>query len=93
MNPRIYVSSVSIKPQYTAVISHFNMCDYAARKGIEADLNPRLDESLLCRARIRSCAEFFYQPEYTHLMTVDDDLLCPSDTIVKLVEADKDIIG
>jgi len=91
--PKVFVSSVSIRPEYTSIIWTLRMIDFAASHDVEADLQPRLDESLLCRARIRSLMDFFYKPQYTHLMTVDDDLLIPQETLIKFLEQDKPIIG
>lgn len=89
----VFVSCCSIKPQFSSILYILKMMDFADRHGIKCQLFPRLDESLICRARNRALADFYYQPEYTHLMTVDDDLIFPEKTIVELVRTDKDIIG
>jgi len=93
MEARIFVSCCSIKPEFSSILYILKMMDFADGKGIKCQLFPRLDESLICRARQRALADFFYKNEFNYLMTVDDDLIFPEDTIVKLVEADKPVIG
>lgn len=92
MKTRVMVSCCSHRPEYSSILSSLKMMDHADSKGIECELHPRLDEALICRARQRALGDFWYGG-YDYLMTVDDDILFPEDTIVELVKADKDIIG
>ena len=89
---KVFVSSCSMKPEYTSILWTLRMLDYADGQGIKCELRPRLDESLICRARNRALGDFFYG-DWDYLMSIDDDLLFPEDTIVKLVNVDKDIVG
>lgn len=93
MEANIFVSCCSIRPEFTTIIQILRIMDYADGLGIKCSLIPRLDESLLCRARNRALADFLYKTEFTHLMTVDDDLIFPEDTIKAMLEVNKPVVG
>ncbi len=90
---KVFVSVPSNRnPEWGMIMSLTLALAYAGKKGIRAILQPLLGESLISRARIIEMATFL-ESDCTHLYTQDDDVEIPGDTIIKLIEADKDIIG
>lgn len=67
------------------------MACYARSKGIEVSLLP-IGLSLVYTARERA-SETMLQGDYDALLFVDSDMVCPMDMLVRLVEADKDIVS
>lgn len=59
---------------------------------ISSTLAPRVGESLICRARQNDIVKF-RKSGMDYLFSVDDDIQLPEDAILKLIEADKDIIA
>lgn len=88
----VMISLCSIHPKLSSFFTILKMMDYADSLGVRCQLMPRLNEALICRARNRALGDFWYG-DFTHLMTVDDDINWPQDTIVELMRQDKDIIG
>lgn len=62
------------------------------RKKMMLAIEPHIGDSLICRAR-QNMTYNFLQSDATHFMQLDDDIQLPPDAIVKLVEADKPIVG
>jgi hypothetical protein len=76
---------------YTALLQ---ATQYAATKGIMCAIDPHVGASLICRARTNITWKFLYlNPECDYFMQLDDDVQLPYDALVKLVEADKNIVG
>jgi len=61
-------------------------------KGMMLQLAPLVGDSLVSRARNTALANFL-KTDCDYMFTLDDDISLPSEALVKLVEADKDIIG
>ena len=80
------------KPEWAMALTIQDALHKCARSGLNATFSPRMGESLICRARQNDLA-LFMQKGYDYLFSIDDDLVIPADSIVKLVEADKDVIG
>lgn len=59
---------------------------------ISSTLAPRVGESLICRARQNDIVKF-RESKADFLFSVDDDIQLPDDAILKLIEADKDIVA
>lgn len=55
-------------------------------------IEPHVGQAVICRARQEMTYKFL-QTDCTHFMQLDDDIQLPPDAIVKLVEADKPIVG
>ena len=64
----------------------------AQRNGIVISIEPHVGDSLICRARQEMTWKFL-QTDCTHFMQLDDDIQLMSDAILKLVKADKPIVG
>ena len=76
---------------YTGLIGAIST---AAPKGIQCMLDPHVGSSLICRARQNITYKFLYEnPDYNYFLQVDDDVQLPRDAIVKMVEADKNVVG
>ncbi len=67
------------------------MACYARSKGIKIDMLP-IGLSLVYIAR-ETAAKTFLEGNYDALLFVDSDMVCPIDLLVRLVEADKDIVS
>jgi hypothetical protein len=76
---------------YTGLLGAIN---FAAAKGIFCAIAPHVGSSLICRARQNITWEFLKQhTQCDYFFQLDDDVQLPPDALVKLIEADKDIIG
>ena len=64
----------------------------AQRNGITVSLEPHVGDSLICRARQEMTWKFL-QTDCTHFMQLDDDIQLPTNAILKLVQANKPIVG
>lgn len=60
--------------------------------GIRSVLKPHIGDSLISRARCIMLKDFL-ETNCDYLFTLDDDIELPEDAMVKLIQADKDIIG
>ena len=65
---------------------------FLAQNKIVALIEPHVGDSLICRARQEMTWKFL-QTDCTHFMQLDDDIQLPTDGILKLIQADKDMIG
>lgn len=79
-------------PEWDMYISLHNAMSHAAQKGVYCQLVPSIGGTLICRERNRATREFM-KTQFTHLLTLDDDVALQEDAIVKLVSANKPIIG
>lgn len=62
----------------------------ASRKGLNCAMPPRVGDSLISRARQNELVPFM-QRNFDYLFSLDDDVDIPENTLVKLIENDKDI--
>lgn len=90
---KIYVSVISRHEGHWAMFTSFqNAAAAAIMKGHQPMLAPHVGDSLVSRAR-NNCLAAFLQSDADYLFTLDDDIAMPPNTLVDLIEADKDIIG
>ena len=89
----VYISVCSKdRPEWSHVL-HLNLAiQQAALHGIRCTMAPTVGEGTVWRSRQDVLVEFM-KSKCTHLFSVDDDIDVPGDSIIKLVEADKDIIA
>jgi len=60
-------------------------------KGIDLSIHPITFESLISRGRNASIAFALQDPDYTHVIFFDADVVFSADDAVRLLEADKDV--
>lgn len=90
---KIYINVISRHDGHWGMFTQFQRAAYfAASKGHECVISPHVGDSLVCRARQSSLADFL-QTDFDYYFTLDDDIALPDETFVKLIEADKDFIG
>lgn len=89
----VYISVCSKdRPEWSHVL-HLNLAiQQAAQHGILCTMAPTVGEGTVWRARQDVLVEYM-KTKCTHLFSVDDDIDVPANAIVKLVEADKEIIA
>lgn len=64
------------------------------QEGYRIKIVPHVGDSLLCRGRQNLFAQFLNDPDKPeYLFTLDDDIEVPPQSLVKLIKADKPIIG
>ena len=80
------------KPEWATSTSLQQACMHAHANNIKVLLMTHVGDSLLCRGRQEVLYQF-KQSKADYLFTVDDDIELPLDTIIKLVNANKDYIG
>lgn len=91
MIKKVYISVCSRRaPEWGMILKLKIAMNYASKHKITTVLAPRVGESLICRARNNSLIDFM-ESDCDFLFTIDDDIELPLNTIVKLVENDKDI--
>jgi len=75
-------------------ISMLKFMATAQRLGMSLTIDTMVNESLVTRARNSLVAKMmFFEPKSTHLMFVDADIGFEPEEIIKLLLADKDVIG
>ncbi len=90
---KIFISCCSNRnPEWPTVLSVEDAMRYAAKHGFDTTFPPRVGDSLIDRARNDDLVHFM-QRGYDLLFSVDDDVAISPDTLVKLAEADKDIVA
>jgi GT2 family glycosyltransferase len=78
-----------VAPQ--AAYSLIPMACHARNKGVSVDMLP-IGLSLVYTAR-EEAAKALLQGEYDSLLFVDSDMVVPPDLLIRLIEADKDIVS
>lgn len=61
--------------------------------GIKLALYPITFDSLINRARNAAVAQFLSNPDNTHLLFIDSDIEFSMDVILRMIQANKDVIG
>ena len=90
---KIYTSVISRHDAHWGMFTAFQgAASYAIQKGYVPVLAPHVGDSLVSRAR-NNCLAKFLQTDCEWFFTLDDDIAIPPDTFVKLIEADKNMIG
>lgn len=93
MKKKIFISCCSNRnPEWGMLLSLQEAIRHTAKAGHTIIFKPRLEESLICRARQNDLVEFM-QRGCDYLFSVDDDVFLPQDAIIRLVEANKDIVA
>jgi len=90
---KVYCAIASYeRPEWGFILSK----DCVFKKSIEAGIKITMrligGSSLICRVRNELLADFI-AGDHEYLLSLDDDLELPENTIIDLLEADKDIIG
>ena len=78
-----------VAPQ--AAYSLIPMACHARNKGVSVDMLP-IGLSLVYTAR-EEAVKAFLEGEYEALLFVDSDMVVPPDLLIRLIEADKDIVS
>jgi len=91
---KVYISACSRRnPEWDMFTSLNAAIQFAALNGkIFSAIMPRVGGTLICRERQRAFREFL-KSDFDYLLTLDDDVALPQDSIIKLVHANRDIIG
>lgn len=77
-----------------ATFSSFVRFSLLARQhNLNWSLDTMVNESLITRGRNNLAAKMMHNEKATHLMFIDSDIRFDADAIMKLVDADKDIVG
>jgi glycosyltransferase involved in cell wall biosynthesis len=78
---------------YQYVMSILNLSSLCAARGIGVDFYFIANESLIQRARNLSAQTFLAHPHATHLLFIDADIQFNPEHILRMIDADVDIIG
>lgn len=90
---KIYVNVISRHQGHWAMFTAFQRAAaFAHMAGHECIIAPRVGDSLVCRSRQASLADFL-KSDCEYYFTLDDDIALPDMAFIKLIEADKDFIG
>ena len=65
----------------------------ARQYNLNWSLDTMVNESLITRGRNNLAAKMLHNKNATHLMFIDSDIRFPPESILKLIDADKDLIG
>ena len=94
MSKSVFVNICSRNTAYWHMVTAFQVAanELGKQLKIPCRLSPYIGDSLISRARCQSLFAFL-QSDCEWLFTLDDDIELPPHAMVKLIEADKDIIG
>lgn len=92
--PLVFIATPMFGGQcnYMYMISLINLLTKLAQAGIPAMFEIAANESLITKAR-NILVEGFLKSQATHLLFLDADLGFQADDVVRMLQADKDIIG
>ena len=93
MNNKIYVSIISRHEGHWGMFTAFQQAaGYAVNYGYQPLLAPLVGDSLVSRARNTSLRNFL-DTDCDWFFTLDDDIAMPPETFIKLIQADKPMVG
>lgn len=75
------------------MMSVFNLCKELNKYEISHEIKIIQNESLISRARNGLCAMFMDNPNYTKLLFLDSDLVFSPNTILRMIQSKKPIVG
>jgi len=75
------------------MISILKLLNTAKETGLNMSFYPIFFESLVSRARNAAVAHFLEDPENTHLLFIDSDIIFEPEDVFKLLQADKEVIA
>ena len=73
--------------------SLINTLDYLKQQNISVHVEFCSNDSLITRARNNLIAKAMTNPEMTHVLFIDSDIIWSPNDIVTLIRNDKDVIG
>lgn len=79
--------------QFEYVINLIRLDRLCEQRKIDIDYAFVANESLIQRARNYLCGQFLSQEQNTHLLFIDADIQFNAEDVVKMIEADVDLIG
>lgn len=93
MSHKVYIST----PTYyysepMGVYNHDELVEYSLGHGVEIEYPDVRQESLICRARNRE-ATHFLRSDKEWLFTIDNDMICPPDALLRLLKHNRPIVG
>ena len=75
------------------MMSILKLLNTAKETGLNMSFYPIFFESLVSRARNAAVAHFLEDPENTHLLFIDSDIIFEPEDVFKLLQADKEVIA
>lgn len=69
-----------------------NLREVLSNKGIRSEWFTLTSESLITRAR-NACVAYFLAKEFTHLLFIDSDIVFDANSVLRLLDKNKDISG
>lgn len=94
MSKSVFVSVCSRNTAYWHMVTAFQVAanELGKKLKIPCLLSPYIGDSLISRARCMALFAFL-KSDCKWLFTLDDDIALPAQAMVKLIEADKDMVG
>ena len=75
------------------MMSILKLLNTAKETGLNMSFYPIFFESLVSRARNAAVAHFLEDPENTHLLFIDSDIIFEPEDVFKLLQADKEVVA
>jgi hypothetical protein len=75
------------------MMSTMKLLNFAKDKGLPVTFYPIFFESLVSRARNAAVAHFLQDEDATHMLFIDSDIIYEPEDVLRLIQADKEVIG